>query len=64
MRRCVRYKMVYSPKLGRKVKRCADFEGTSRGVGGLSGDIRSCVRYKEVYSPKLGKKVKRCAEFR
>ena len=23
---CVRYKWVYSPKLGKKVRRCADFE--------------------------------------
>jgi len=31
-KRCVRYKVVYSPALGKNVRRCADYEyiGTAR----------------------------------
>lgn len=62
IRTCAEWQEVYSPVLGKKVKRCKRFAGLFEGLG-LEGKLRSCVEWKEVYSPALGKKVKRCVRF-
>jgi hypothetical protein len=78
IRKCIKYQEVYSPVLGKKVKRCMQFaEGLgleedlseSRRVRrrrkrklGLE-DPAKCVEWQTVYSPALGKHVKRCKRF-
>lgn len=59
--KCVRYQEVYSPKLGKSVKRCAEW-ALSEGLTGLEDPAR-CVEWQEVYSPALGKVVRRCKRF-
>jgi len=68
MAKCVAWQEVYSPALGKYVRRCARFAGV--GELGEVGDVplgqptgQRCVSWKRVYSPALGKYVRRCAEF-
>lgn len=65
--KCVEWKEVWSPALGKYVRRCARFaiagvpELGDAGLGQPKG--QKCVRWKYVWSPALGKYVRRCAEF-
>lgn len=63
---CVRTKTV-TDSMGRKVKRCADFAGTSTGAyakGHKPANAgKKCTKKTTVYSPAKGKNVTRCAKF-
>jgi len=64
-RTCVEWQEVYSPALGKYVRRCKRYQAhyPTGPVSGLEGRYWHCVEWQEVYSPALGKYVRRCKRY-